>query len=154
MYALQLASSGPASIIDISNNYGKESNKFVAFHCSNYAPSFFKEEAGRLAEHPMLDGFGACRGRIKSGPVTFLRISTDDQRGEIKAYVAEGELTGDEVETFGGYGVAKVEDLESLMNLIVEEGFEHHAAMVYGHIADVIEESIAKYMGWKVFRHP
>ncbi len=153
MYALQLASGSPSGLVDLNNNYGGEDDKFLAFHCSNFAPSFFEDEKCKLGYHEMQEVYGACGGRIKSGPVTFLRISTDDRKGKIKAYIAEGEFTDDKIDTFGGYGVAKVEDLESLMSLIVEEGFEHHTAMVLNHVGDAIEESLKKYMDWKVYRH-
>lgn len=153
MYALQLASGSPSALIDLNNNYGDEEDKFLAFHCSNFAPSFFENEKCELGYHKMQEVYGACNGRIKSGPVTFLRISTDDSEGKIKAYIAEGEFTDDKVETFGGYGVAKVENLESLMSLIVEEGFEHHTAMVLDHVGDAVEESLKNYMDWEVYRH-
>ena len=153
MYALQLASGKPAGLVDINNNYGDDPDKFLAFHCSNFAPCFFENDECELGFHDMQGVYGACHGRIEPGPVTFLRISTDDQEGKVKAFIAEGEFTDDEVETFGGYGVAKVGDIDSLMDLIVEEGFEHHTAMVKAHVGDAIEESLKKYMDWEVYRH-
>ena len=153
MYALQLASGKPAGLVDINNNYGDDPDKFLAFHCSNFAPCFFENDECELGFHDMQGVYGACHGRIEPGPVTFLRISTDDQEGKVKAFIAEGEFTDDEVETFGGYGVAKVGDIDSLMDLIVEEGFEHHTAMVKAHVGDAIEESLKKYLNWEVYRH-
>lgn len=153
MHALQLASGEPAALIDLNNNYGDEEDKFLAFHCSNFAPSFFENEKCELGYHDMQEVYGACSGRIKAGPVTFLRVSTDDCEGKVKAYIAEGEFTDDKVETFGGYGVAKVKDLESLMSFIVEEGFEHHTAMVLDHVGESVEEALEKYMDWEVYRH-
>lgn len=153
MYALQLASGKPSAIIDINNNYGDDPDKFVAFHCSNYPSSFFEDGKCELGYHEMQENYGSCSGKIAQGPATFLRISTDDKNGEIRAYVAEGRFTDDEVETFGGYGVAEVEELQTLMDTIVTEGFEHHTAVIHDHVAEELEESLKKYLGWKVIRH-
>ena len=34
--------------------------------------------------------FGAIKGKVKSGPMTYFRASTDDRLGVIKGYVGEG----------------------------------------------------------------
>lgn len=153
MYALQLASGKPAALVDMNNNYGENRDKFLAFHCSNFPSSFFEGEECELGYHEMQENYGSCSGKIASGPATFFRVSTDDKNGNMRAFVAEGEFTEDEVETFGGYGVAKVENLQSLMDTIVTEGFEHHAAVVRDHVADELEESLEKYLDWEIIRH-
>ncbi len=38
---------------------------------------------------------GAVHGRMKSGALTYFRLSTDDLTGEIKAYVGEGQSVDD-----------------------------------------------------------
>lgn len=152
MYALQLAEGQPAAIIDLNNNYGDEKDKFVAFHCSNFPPSCF-EGPCELGYHSIQEAYGACNGKIKPGPVTLLRIDTNDTEGTIEAYVAEGEITDEELDTFGGYGVLEVEGMEALMDLIVNKGFAHHAGMVGGHVGNIIEESLGNYLGWEVYRH-
>ncbi|MCB0238116.1 MAG: fucose isomerase, partial [Anaerolineae bacterium] len=43
MYALQLATNGPAALVDWNNNYAGDPNKCVLFHCGNFAKSFYKE---------------------------------------------------------------------------------------------------------------
>jgi len=152
MYTLQLASGKPAALVDLNNNYGDDPDKFVAFHCSNFPRSFFGREP-KMVKHFALHENGALDGRIATGPVTLLRFSTDDTRGKIRAYVAEGEFTKDKIETFGGYSVVKIEGLQSFLEYIADEGFEHHVAVVHDHVADVIEESVRKYLGWEVYVH-
>jgi L-fucose isomerase-like protein len=152
MYALQLASGKPAALVDLNNNYGEDPDKFVAFHCSNFPRSFFGEKP-KMGKHFALHENGALGGRIALGPATLLRFSTDDERGKIRSYVAEGEFTVDELETFGGYGVIRIKGLQSLLRYIADEGFEHHVAIVHGHIAGVLEEAIGKYLGWEVHNH-
>lgn len=153
MYALQLASGQPVVLIDLNNNYGEDPDKFVAFHCSNFPKSFFRNEECELGYHEIQECYGACGGRIASGPATFFRLSTSDRNGEIRAYIAEGKFTDDELESFGGYGVAKVNGLQSLLDFISTEGFEHHTAVVQDHVGDVLEEALENYLGWKVYRH-
>ncbi|HEC02548.1 MAG TPA: fucose isomerase, partial [Phycisphaerales bacterium] len=93
MYALLLASREIPGFLDWNNNYGEEKNKCVCTHCSNYPKSFM----GRDVEISELDilgeslgrenCFGAVKGHVAAGPMTYFRISTDDRRGKIKAYL-------------------------------------------------------------------
>ena len=69
------------------------------------------------------------------------------------AYVGEGEMTNDVLNTFGGFGVAKVENLQELLHFICENGFEHHVAFNLSKVSGAIEEALGKYMGWWVYKH-
>jgi L-fucose isomerase-like protein len=158
MYALQLASQTPSAIVDWNNNYGDDPDKAVLFHCSNFPKSFF--QAPRMSFQDIIAGtvgkektFGACVGRISPGPVTLLRITTDDREGRVRAYVAEGEITEDPLETFGGYGVVRVNNLQKLLKYASENGFEHHAAISRSNVARIIDEAFRKYLGWEIYRH-
>src|SRR5262249_18187262 len=42
MHALQLASGTPSALLDWNNNYGRDPNKAVCFHCSNLPKHFFR----------------------------------------------------------------------------------------------------------------
>jgi L-fucose isomerase-like protein len=39
--------------------------------------------------------FGAVKGKVNPGPLTYFRVSTDDVRGTMRAYVGEGASTDD-----------------------------------------------------------
>ena len=39
------------------------------------------------------------------------------------------------------------------MRYICENGYEHHVCFVRGHVADILEEALTKYMGVQVYRH-
>ena len=158
MYALQLAADAPAGIADWNNNYGDDPNKVITFHCSNFPKSFFTKV--KMSHHDIIAGtvgkentYGTCVGRFSPGPVTFLRVSTDDSHGGIHAYVAEGEYTDDDVETFGGYGVAEIENLQELLKYITTHGFEHHVALVKTHVGGVLQEALSRYLGWDIYFH-
>ena len=158
MYALQLASGRPSALVDWNNNYGDDPDKCVLFHCGNWAKDFVPEV--RIATAPILgttlgeeNTFGAMEGRTGSGLLTFGRISTDDASGRIKAYVGEGEFTDDPLDTFGTRAVVRVPALSSLMHVICQNGFEHHAAMNRSHSAAVVSEALGRYMGWQIYHH-
>jgi L-fucose isomerase-like protein len=134
MYILQLASGSPSALLDWNNNYADDEDKCVLFHCSNLPKSFFKSTnmdyqaiiAGSVGKE---NTYGTMVGRIAPGAATFCRTSTDDAAGVISAYVGEGEFTNDRLDTFGGYGVMKIPNLQTLLQFICRMGFEHHVAM-------------------------
>ena len=159
MYALDLASGNPAALIDWNNNVGSDPNKVACTHCANYPKAFFGGEI-EISNLDVLGSalgpercFGAVKGRVVPGPLTFFRISTDDRRGTIKAYLGEGEFTDDEFGIDGGIGIAKIDNLQRLMNHICKNGFEHHGALVRSHCADIIQEAIDTYLGWELYHH-
>ena len=97
--------------------------------------------------------YGTVVGRIAPGKATFCRTTTDDSAGIISAYVGQGEFTNDKLDTFGGYGVIKITNLQGLMRYICKMGFEHHVAVSRAEKADAIAEALDSYMGWEVYRH-
>jgi L-fucose isomerase-like protein len=159
MYALALASEAPPAILDWNNNYAREIDKCVCTHCGNFPKSFIgdKPEISNLDVLGEVIGrekcFGAVKGKVKAGPMTFFRLSTDDRHGAIKAYVGEGAFTDDPFPMDGGIAVTKVQNLRTLLSFIGRNGFEHHVAMVRGHHANVVEEAITTYLDWPLYRH-
>jgi len=158
MYALTLASQTPAALLDWNNNYGDDPNKCVLFHCSNAPKSCFANVSMSIqdiigATVGNEKTYGTCVGRIRSGPFTFARVSTDDAAGEVLAYVGEGRFTDDPLESFGGIGVAEIPHLQALLHHICEMGFEHHVAVTMGNVGAAVAEAFGKYMGWDVYAH-
>jgi len=159
MYALSLASGTAAGYLDWNNNYGNDRDMCINFHCSNYPASFMgcKPSIGVLdilgTQLGYENCYGSVTGQVKPGPMTFCKISTDDASGKIRAYVGEGEFLDEKVNTFGGPAVCRVPNLQKLMHFICGEGYEHHVSMVRGHVADIVEEALTKYLGWEVYRH-
>ena len=159
MLALQLASGKPSALVDWNNNYGDDPNKGVIFHCSNLPKVFFaagpvmgyqKIIAGTVGEE---NTYGTVEGRLKAGPFTYCRVSTDDAQGVISAYVGEGQLIEDPLTTFGGYGVVEIPNLQGLLHYICNKGFEHHVAINLSQVASALEEAMDNYLGWKVYHH-
>ncbi|MBN1451029.1 MAG: L-fucose/L-arabinose isomerase family protein, partial [Anaerolineales bacterium] len=136
MYVMALASGKPSAIVDWNNNYSNDPDKGVIFHCSNLPKDIFIEDIPVMDYQEIIAGsvgkentFGTVVGRVRAEPFTYCRVSTDDLNGRVLAYVGEGELTNDPIETFGGYGVIKVPRFQELLKYICENGFEHHVAV-------------------------
>ncbi|MBA7521611.1 hypothetical protein ES705_13718 [subsurface metagenome] len=155
MYILQTATGTPSAILDWNNNYGDDPNKMVLFHCSNLPKSFFQDT--KMTVHPIMaeyDGeentFGAIQGKIKTKPCTMLRIETDDIFGEIKAVVVEGKFTDDPLDTYGGYGVVEISNLQELLKKLCRSGFAHHVAVSLNEVGDIVYEALFNYLGWNI----
>lgn len=159
MLALLRASGVPPIYQDWNNNYKNEPNKCINVHCSNYPVSAFEE----VPEIENLDilattlgtdvSFGALKGRVRPGAMTYLKVSTDDRLGKIKCYLGEARFTEDPLPTFGGVAVCEVPNLNGLMKYLTQNGYEHHVAITHAAVADVLEEALGNYMGWEVYHH-
>ena len=159
MYALLLASGKIPGFLDWNNNYGEEKDKCVCTHCSNYPKSFMGSDI-EISELDILGEtigrekcFGAVKGRVAPGDMTYFRISTDDVKGKIKSYLGQGEFTDDPFGMDGGIAVCKVPELRKLLAYLCRNGFEHHVAMTRTHCADALYEAVAKYLNWDIYWH-
>ena len=159
MYGMALASGKPSALADWNNNYGGDPNKGVLFHCSNLPKAFFQDTpdmdyqeiiAGTVGKE---NTYGTVVGRVKASEFTYTRISTVDWEGKIKAYLGHGVLTRDPLQTFGGYGVFEIPNLQKLLHYICENGFEHHVAVNLSQTADAMHEALGKYLEWDVYYH-
>ena len=159
MYALALASGAPPAILDWNNNYGSEPDKCVCTHCGNF-PKKFIGATPEISELDVLGEvigrekcFGAVKGKVKSGDMTFFRVSSDDRAGTLKTYLGQGAFTDDPFPMDGGIAVTHVTNLRKLMRFVTQNGFEHHVAMVRGHHADVVAEAVTRYLNWPIYHH-
>jgi len=158
MYILQLASGTPSAIVDWNNNYGDDPDKAVIFHCSNLPKEFFEDVKMDFQEIiattlPKEQTFGTVVGKLKSGPITFCRVSTDDLHGRMRAYAGEGESTADRPQSFGGYGVVRVPGLQRLMQYVCKNGYEHHVAVNLSHYGSAVVDALGNYRRWDVHHH-
>ncbi len=163
MYVMAQSSGRASALVDWNNNYGDDPDRGVIFHCSNLPRDLFEVEGGgapRMDYQEIIAGtvgkentYGTVVGRLKAAPLTYLRATTDERTGRIRAYVGEGELTNDPLTTFGGVGVVKIARFQKLLRYICENGFEHHVAVNPARIAAGVQEALGKYLGWEVYRH-
>ena len=159
MYALTLAAQGQSALLDWNNNFAEDRNKCVCTHCGNFPKSFVRNDLklGTLGVLGRTLGkvntFGAVYGKVTKGDFTFFRISTDDTKGTIKAYLGTGEITDDPYGMDGCIAVTKVDNLQILMKHICRNGFEHHVAMVRNDVKNILNEAIEGYLGWNLYVH-
>ena len=159
MYALALATDNPSAILDWNNNYGDDRDMCICTHCSNYPKSFIKNPI-EISNLDILGEslgaekcFGAVKGKVAAGTMTYCRISTDDTNGKVRAYVGEGMFTDDPCDMAGGVAVCRIPRLPELMKFLCKNGFEHHIAMVRSHCAEIVAEAISTYMKWDIYHH-
>ncbi len=159
MYAMALASGQPSALLDWNNNFGDDPNKGIVFHCSNLPQVFFGGEAA-MDYQAIIAGtvgkentYGTVTGQIKPGHMTYCRVATDDYSGKMKAYFGECDITNDNVNSFGGYGVVQIPNMQGLLQHICRNGFEHHVALNPSQVADVLNEAFTTYLGWDVYYH-
>ncbi len=159
MHALALASQTPSALLDWNNNYGADPDKAVCFHCSNLPKHFFNPGvkmdyqliiAGTVGKE---NTHGTLDGRVKAGPMSFARFSTDDFAGQIKGYVGQGAFTDDPLSTFGGAGVVHIPNMQELLRYICLNGFEHHVAASFSTSAAAIHEAATRYLNWPTHWH-
>lgn len=159
MYALTLAAQGQSALLDWNNNFAEDRNKCVCTHCGNFPKSFVRNDLklGTLGVLGRTLGkvntFGAVYGKVTKGDFTFFRISTDDTKGAIKAYLGTGEITDAPYGMDGCIAVTKVNNLQTLMKYICKNGFEHHVAMVRNDVKEILNEAIEDYLGWNLYVH-
>ena len=158
MRAIYLAADSPAVLLDVNNNYGDFDNKVIFFHCGP-APASFMKGRGEIQEHLMFkktygegSGVGINKGECISCDVTVGSLKTED--GNICTFITEGKFTDDKLPgEFFGFGVVfEKENAKELLNYMASNGYRHHVAVSKGNYASAIEESLGKYLGYKIDR--
>jgi L-fucose isomerase-like protein len=153
MRAMQLASGKPTAVLDWNNNYGRDENKVILFHCGSTAKSLMTGP-GAVTEHKMFakedpgSGWGSNEGRIAAFDMTFSNCRTED--GKLILYVSEGRFTEDVIEDgyFGCAGVAQIPDLQKKMLRLAKGGFKHHTSVGAGHMKAALAEAFTTYLGY------
>ena len=159
MLIAQLAAGSPPALMDWNNNVDDD-NSCITLHCSNFPKSFFGTNDIEISCLDVLGSvlgeentFGACKAQVAEGPMTFLRVTTDDTNGRIIMYVGEGFFEKTHVPTKGGVAYCNIPYLQELMQFICMSGFEHHVCFVRGHVADIVYEAMTKYFRVEAYKH-
>ncbi len=157
MHLLSCASQRPSALVDWNNNFGHDLEKCILFHCGNYPRSLMEKMQLHYADvigtvTGVDNAYGSCRGNLKPGPFSFLRVTSDDTAGVLRAYLGRGEITEDVVHTFGAWGVAHIPHLQELLRFICQRGFEHHVAINLAEVDQGVREALETYLGIEVYR--
>lgn len=135
----------------------KLSDTFMGFHCGN--TPLCKLCAGsdvkyQLIQHRLLEPKGSepdftrgtLEGDIAASNVTFFRLQCTS-RGELKAYVAQGESLPVPTGSFGGIGIFAIPEMGRFYrHVLLEKQFPHHAAVAFGHFGRTLFE-LFKFLG-------
>lgn len=156
MYALHLASGEPATCLDWNNNYGKEEDKCILFHCGP-VPKALMTDRGRITDHAIVanvvgegHSYGCHVGRIRPFDFTFGSMITDS--GRLRFYLGQGRFMEDEIppEFFGCAGVAKIEKLQDVLPHVGHNGYRHHVSVTPGWVQAPVREALERYLGFEV----
>jgi len=144
----------PPHFIDWTIQHPKDPNVFLSWHCGNAPPTLScKSAAPKIRYHSILypdvgveSSYGTAEFRLRPGRVTICRLVEYD--GEFKMLVTRGEALEEDGEFRGSWTWIKVDDLEKLYRTLVEEGFVHHASVIYGDYVEPIAQA-CKLLGIK-----
>ncbi|MBN1673323.1 MAG: fucose isomerase [Kiritimatiellae bacterium] len=158
-YMLQLASLGPATLLDVNNTVpadckvrnlkgaGRE-DLFMGFHCGNTPSGMLC--AGRamkyqLIMHRLMEAdkkpditCGTLEGTLKPGPTTLFRVQgTADCR--LQSYVAEGHVLDGDPASFGAIGIIGIKGFARFYrHVLLEKQFPHHGAFTFKHVGRIL----------------
>ena len=157
---LDINNSVPASLYDkkIKNKYKKYklTDTFMGFHCGN-TPSCkmcsnravkYQLIQNRLLEDGGKPDFtrGTLEGDIAPSKITFYRLQCDSE-GQLRSYIAEGEVLNVPTGSFGGIGVFAIPEMGRFYrNVLIEKRYPHHGAVVFGHYGKALFE-VFRYLG-------
>ena len=130
---------------------------FMGFHCGN-TPSC-KMCADRaikyqLIQHRLLEPAGSepdftrgtLEGDIEPGEITFYRLQCDSN-GDLRSYIAEGEVLPVATQSFGGIGIFAIHEMGRFYrHVLIQKRYSHHGAVAFGHHGKALFE-VFKFMG-------
>lgn len=157
---LDINNSVPAYIYDadIKGKFGyKLTDTFMGFHCGN-TPSC-KMCANRavkyqLIQHRLLEAAGSelditrgtLEGDIAPGNITFYRLQCDSE-GNLRSYIAQGEVLPVATQSFGGIGVFAIPEMGRFYrHVLIAKRYPHHGAVAFGHYGKLLFE-VFRYLG-------
>ncbi len=149
MLVQHLASLGktPPHFIDWTIRHQEQKDVFLAWHCGNAPPSLVcKSSRVAIKYHSILGesqgierSMGTGEFQLKPGIVTLNRLV--EHEGRFKMLITAGKIVESNQELRGAWSWVQVADLDNLYTVLVKEGFTHHASLIHGDYAKVIEDS-------------
>lgn len=155
-YIGQCVSNDAVTFLDINNNVplsvydkcikGQEFNGksysigdlFVGYHCGVTCSSKLKSCSmePHFVNNQLLGpecSRGTIQGEIIPGAITMFRLQGGTD-GKLKAYIAQGQILPVSMETYGGYGVIAIPEMERFYrNVLLEKHFPNHTSIIFGH---------------------
>ena len=129
---------------------------FMGFHCGN-TPSCkmcadravkYQLIQNRLLENGGTPDFtrGTLEGDIAASDITFYRLQCDSE-GQLRAYIAQGEVLDVPTGSFGGIGILAIPEMGRFYrHVLVQKHYPHHGAVAFGHYGKALFE-VFKFLG-------
>ncbi|MBR7190363.1 MAG: L-fucose/L-arabinose isomerase family protein [Oscillospiraceae bacterium] len=130
---------------------------FMGFHCGNTPSCKMCAERAvkyQLIQHRLLEPEGSepdftrgtLEGDIAPGDITFYRLQCDSE-GNLRSYIAEGEVLPVATGSFGGIGVFAIREMGRFYrHVLIEKRFPHHGAVAFGHYGKALFE-VFRFLG-------
>ncbi|HIT34185.1 MAG TPA: fucose isomerase [Candidatus Faecousia intestinigallinarum] len=130
---------------------------FMGFHCGNTPSCKMCDGCGvkyQLIQHRLLEPAGSepdftrgtLEGDIAPGEVTFYRLQCDS-KGELRAYIAQGEVLPVATRSFGGIGIFAIPEMGRFYrHVLIQKRYPHHGAVAFAHCGKTLYE-VLKYFG-------
>ena len=142
------------SEIKPTTNYTQK-DTFMGFHCGN-TPLCKLKKGGvkyQLIQNRLLEDGGTpditrgtLEGDIAESPITFFRLQST-AGGELRAYIAQGEVLPAATQSFGGIGIFAIPEMGRFYrHVLIAKQYPHHGAVAFAHIGKVLF-SIFQYLG-------
>ena len=130
---------------------------FMGFHCGNTPSCKMCSDRAvkyQLIQHRLLEPEGSepdftrgtLEGDIAPSEITFYRLQCDSE-GQVRAYIAEGEVLPVATGSFGGIGVFAIPEMGRFYrHVLIQKRYPHHGAVAFGHFGSALFE-VFKYFG-------
>jgi len=160
-YMLTLASCLPPTLLDINNTVPKDmydmnkaavgdyslSDMFMGFHCGNTPVCHI--DGGEMKYQLIMKRAlepegepditrGTYEGKIKAGDITLFRLQST-AGGELRSYIAQGEVLSINPASFGGIGVIAVKEMARFYrHVLIEKRYPHHTGVGFKHVGKTL----------------
>ena len=89
---------------------------------------------------------GTMEGDLLAGPVTVYRLQSN-ARGQLKAYIAEGEVLDVPTNSFGSIGIIAIDEMARFYRyVLIKKAYPHHAAIAFMHAGKALFD-LFSYLG-------
>ena len=135
----------------------KLTDTFMGFHCGNTPSCKMCSDCAvkyQLIQHRLLEPVGSepdftrgtLEGDIAASEITFYRLQCDSE-GNLRSYVAEGEILPVATRSFGGIAVFAIPEMGRFYrHVLVQKRYPHHGAVAFAHCGKALFE-VLKYFG-------
>ena len=157
---LDINNSVPADLYheDIEGKFPYQlTDTFMGFHCGNTPSCKLCADRAvkyQLIQHRLLEPKGSdpdftrgtLEGDIAPSQITFYRLQCDSE-GQLRAYIAQGEVLPVKTRSFGGIGVFAIPEMGRFYrHVLIQKRYPHHGAVAFAHCGKALYE-VMKYLG-------